>query len=674
MRKTLIGLLIMVVLLAGFPLSKAQAFHQFVVWTYDYEAFRTFEANQEIRIYEGAMEYVAACPEEGTEDFLMPWTDIYIVPAGSVTEAGQELEDAGGGKPNSVMAMTASGVFISEPIGYTAPVGKIGPGKYDLVFDECQDGKYNPFVDKIIKNSFEVDYSSSDPIPPLDLTKLKEDAGKAAERWEKYKEYMEKLFALAKAADENRNPNEKFVDFLMRSGLTDPRKGTLIQMANQAKHYEGIADDPPDPNYQQVTPLGSRPAFDFLTNDPLDIAEAAVGTAAGTEQAINQALLSSLERYQGADAASHGQWALSHARAIQKYANLLDAQLTRTNAAMTQLFQALAADKRPLDATAAALEQLRSRIVSTGFTVEELTRLRSLGYSDEEIEQVRAGLAAKNYLFTKADFIDFQSDFKNDNGQFGADLYSYAGSFIANLIETLKADPSIPDKDPVVSAGGPYSGTEGSAIYFNATASGPSSIVKYEWDLDGDGSFNDGTGSNVTFTYTQPFRGLAGVKVTDSEGFSQVAYSPVEISEVNKRPVLTAYSPSFLYADGLVGEPLAFQVTAADPEGQPVAVQWYADGAPAGTGAAYSYTPSTAGIHIVEAEVSDGQPTGGTVRIGWMVTARVPLPAAVQLTQTAPAEEVGKAHAFTASVTDEEEAGGGPAGDGGDHGCEPEDA
>lgn len=76
----------------------------------------------------------------GINDLVYPVTDVYIVPTGG---AQGKLTDAGGKGPNTIIGL-ASGPFLDELIGVTAPGGTLGAGVYDIVFDTCQDGFLDP--------------------------------------------------------------------------------------------------------------------------------------------------------------------------------------------------------------------------------------------------------------------------------------------------------------------------------------------------------------------------------------------------------------------------------------------------------------------------------------------------------------------------------------------------
>src|SRR3954447_25678693 len=64
----------------------------------------TFGANAIVRI-DGSITYTTDCPKPGIKDFFYPATDVYIVPSGSGTG---KLEDASGGRPNTIVSATTT--------------------------------------------------------------------------------------------------------------------------------------------------------------------------------------------------------------------------------------------------------------------------------------------------------------------------------------------------------------------------------------------------------------------------------------------------------------------------------------------------------------------------------------------------------------------------------------
>ncbi len=90
---------------------------------------------------------------------------------------------------------------------------------------------------------------------------------------------------------------------------------------------------------------------------------------------------------------------------------------------------------------------------------------------------------------------------------------------------------------PIADAGGPYSAKVGEEIIFDGRGSyDPDEgdrIVKYEWDLDGDGNYDDATGPTAVHIWYKEYSGWVGLKVTDSYGLTNEmkAYTTVWTSK-----------------------------------------------------------------------------------------------------------------------------------------------
>ncbi len=80
----------------------------------------------------------------------------------------------------------------------------------------------------------------------------------------------------------------------------------------------------------------------------------------------------------------------------------------------------------------------------------------------------------------------------------------------------------------------PNPAIQGLTVNFNAAGSSDpdGTIVKYEWDLDGNGSYEKNTGSTATTSSSYPTPGTvqAGLRVTDNGGKTATATIPVSIS------------------------------------------------------------------------------------------------------------------------------------------------
>jgi hypothetical protein len=105
---------------------------------------------------------------------------------------------------------------------------------------------------------------------------------------------------------------------------------------------------------------------------------------------------------------------------------------------------------------------------------------------------------------------------------------------------------------PVADPGGPYLGAIGAPVTldgsgsFDPNAGEPNcgSIVHYEWDLDGNGTFETDGGASPTYvnTWTAAYSGEIGLRVTDDCGLSGVATTLARISVSDIQPVVNSYN------------------------------------------------------------------------------------------------------------------------------------
>lgn len=617
------------VVAALLPATAAQAAHQYLWWNGDGATFATFGANADIRIYQGAVEHDC--------DWVYPTADIYVVPAGD-TAVGTLLHDRSGA-PNTVQG-ASGGLFIEETIGFTAPSGNIGTGRYAVVYDECQDGKIDA-GDFVLDPAFRVLIPAD--IPPLDsrIVALKEQAGKDAESWQRLTGILDGIDALEKVKatiECLQGIGSCAVQYLLDSmkdkiieegmvwlGVQDPKDGARKEVDNLIKHYAGIHADPPDPAFQQATPLAAVTPLDPRTDEPLTTAQTALGNAVATQAVVAEALLHSLERYQGADLDDDGTWALNHARAIRDYAAALEGQLAATDVMLRDVQAAFQADTTDFDGAAAALEPLRQRIADDGFTPEERHALAELGQSDADATELRAFIAARDYSAASEAGLQQAIQAIVDGNVDGAATLAALQADMDSLVAQLEADPGVAAHTPVASAGGPYTTSEGGTLTLDATSSSDVDgvVTAYEWDLDRDGTFDDATGAQPTATFPSDFHGLIGVRVTDDDGLTAIGYARITVEDTNRRPTLQV-TPSSRQLSGETAAVQAFSATVSDPDGDPVTVRWRVDRDVAAEGATFSYTPTSIGQAVVSVEATDGQPVGGSAVESWAVAVRAP--------------------------------------------------
>lgn len=118
---------------------------------------------------------------------------------------------------------------------------------------------------------------------------------------------------------------------------------------------------------------------------------------------------------------------------------------------------------------------------------------------------------------------------------------------VTTLTATTNVNITVNSAPPVANAGGPYNVYFGNGVTLNANASSTVgsacgvSLVKYDWDLNGDGQYNDRTGALVTLSaadlvalgftnygYSYPI----AVRVMDSAGLSAMANTTLTITAV----------------------------------------------------------------------------------------------------------------------------------------------
>jgi PKD repeat protein len=115
------------------------------------------------------------------------------------------------------------------------------------------------------------------------------------------------------------------------------------------------------------------------------------------------------------------------------------------------------------------------------------------------------------------------------------------------------------------------------AVTFDASASSdasPGHVVKYEWDLDGNGSFERNAGANKTTSksYSQPGDYTIHLRVTDNGG--KIAVTS-HVLKVHRRPVarIAASAPV-----ALIGDTVAYNAAGSSDDNGIASIQWDLDG------------------------------------------------------------------------------------------------
>jgi len=174
--------------------------------------------------------------------------------------------------------------------------------------------------------------------------------------------------------------------------------------------------------------------------------------------------------------------------------------------------------------------------------------------------------------------------------------------------------------------------TTNAQVSFNGSASSDpdGSIVKYEWDLDGNGSYETDTGSTATTTssYSSEGNRQIGLRVTDNGGSVETTTRTLVVQQNTPQASFTA-TPNPVTTNAQV----SFNGSASsDPDGSIVKYEWDLDGngsyeTNTGSTATTTSSYSSAGEYQVGLRVTDnGGATGTTTRI---VTVGGPYSAAI---------------------------------------------
>ncbi|MFG3690423.1 PxKF domain-containing protein [Micromonospora sp. NPDC047740] len=561
------------------------------------ETHGTFGANAAIRVWGDLAFKNSGCPEDGVPDFVYPTSDVYIVVPGT---AMGHLVDVTGGKPNTVVQYGS--VFDDEIIGITTPAGRLPAGEFDVVFDTCQDGVFQPEDDAVFSRAIKVEIPAELPPPDAALTSLKAAAYQEYESWKNTQRIMNGVWKLVQKALKNGckagNPTAcalKYGNYF--NPIQEQFNGLLL---NQGQHYLGIYEDPPNPDFDQPVVPGKAGAS---------------SDAIAGEGALVEALLRSVEAYKGAQHAGSGEWALVHAREVRDLHHALAGQLAATSRQLGDL-KARYADENAKDGLAFG-HQFLSRIRQQGFTPDERRTLRHNGMTPPQITALEVDIRnAYVPAYTPANVREVLDAQVATHGKTVAAVNAGRTAWSA-IVDALAGDPRVPDTRPVGNAGGPYTSNEGASVTLDASASTGTKPLAYAWDLDGDRDFDDATGDKPAVVFDEPGTALVGLRVTDSAGREAYGWTSATVQRKGADPQLPGATPDTVQRMVETGEAAEFKVTATDDGGTP-AVTWTVDGKAAGDGRSLSWTaPGTPGAHEVVATATDED--GHTATRGWDV-------------------------------------------------------
>jgi PKD repeat protein len=175
----------------------------------------------------------------------------------------------------------------------------------------------------------------------------------------------------------------------------------------------------------------------------------------------------------------------------------------------------------------------------------------------------------------------------------------------------------------------PNPAATGATVSFNGSASkdNDGTIAKYEWDLDGNGSYETSTGATATTTRTFPTAAALtiGLRVTDNEGATGTTTRALTVQNRAPTASFTA-TPSTAPSGTLV----AFNGSAStDPDGTVAKYEWDLDGngsyeTNSGATATTNTTYATPGNRTVGLRVTDNEGSTATTTRTVTVQNRAP--------------------------------------------------
>ena len=178
----------------------------------------------------------------------------------------------------------------------------------------------------------------------------------------------------------------------------------------------------------------------------------------------------------------------------------------------------------------------------------------------------------------------------------------------------------------------------GDTVTFDASAASDpdGSIAGYSWDFEGDGSY-DAAGETATHTYEQSGDFSVSLRVTDSDGATDLASQTVAVTADTSGPdAAFEVSPSSPQA----GDSVAFDASASsDSDGSLTEFEWDldGDGQYEATGQSVSHTYAESGEFSVSLRVTDSDGLTDTTSQTVSVTAGNSVPnAAFDISQSAP--------------------------------------
>ena len=154
---------------------------------------------------------------------------------------------------------------------------------------------------------------------------------------------------------------------------------------------------------------------------------------------------------------------------------------------------------------------------------------------------------------------------------------------------------------PVANAGGPYTGTTGTALSFSGGGSSDpgNQTLTYAWDF---GDSTGGTGASPSHTYASAGTYTAKLTVTNTSKLTASATAQVTVTSSPQPPTANAGGPYV----GLAGASISLSGSgSSDPGNQTLTYAWDFGDSTSGTGVSPSHTYASAGTYTAKLTVTN---------------------------------------------------------------------
>jgi hypothetical protein len=180
---------------------------------------------------------------------------------------------------------------------------------------------------------------------------------------------------------------------------------------------------------------------------------------------------------------------------------------------------------------------------------------------------------------------------------------------VSDLTTTVRVGPT--GSPSATASANPTSGNAPLVVSFTGTAITPDgTIVLYEWDFEGDGTYDwsSATTGSTSHTYIQPGTYVASFRATNSVGLTGIDQILITAMSTNDPPTADAGPDQLVEQETLAGTTVTLDGSGSTDDGrlQPLTYTWYEGGDALGTGVTLSYTFSL-GTHTVTLAVDDAE-------------------------------------------------------------------